>query len=210
MNERSAASSAGALEHDRARGEEFDSKRRAILDAAADVFFRRGFTAGTTKEIAAQVGLSQPAIYHYVGSKEDLLNEIALKVDQDLMGALDRALDRTESDPVAQLRAVIEETTAAICDNTRTFAVYYKEQHSLAATTLKKVQADERAFIERVVEVVEHAQRQGALPRERPVWVLAEAILGMVSWLHRWYRPEHSNEPRDIAEAFAALLRLDA
>jgi AcrR family transcriptional regulator len=44
--------------------EEFEAKRRAILEGASEVFVRRGFAAGTTKEIAAEVDLSQPAIYH--------------------------------------------------------------------------------------------------------------------------------------------------
>ena len=38
-----------------------DAKRRAILEAAAEVFMRHGFDAGTTKEVAAEVGLRSPS-----------------------------------------------------------------------------------------------------------------------------------------------------
>src|SRR3954465_14861572 len=89
------------------------AKRLASLGGAAEVFVRRGFAAGTTKEIAAEVGLSQPAIYHYVGSKHDLLREIALHVDEEMNGALARGLAVSE-EPGRQLRGIIHEFTAAV------------------------------------------------------------------------------------------------
>lgn len=185
----------------------FDVKRRAILDGAAEVFYERGFTAGTTKEIAAKVGLSQPAIYHYVGSKDALLREIALQVDKDLSAALERALSAS-GDTRARLRAIVTEVTEAVVLNRKTFAVYYKEFHALQGETREKVTADERTFMARVVNVASAAQDEDALPKGHSPLVLAEAILGMVSWVHRWYRPTGPQRADDIAQAFIDLLGL--
>jgi AcrR family transcriptional regulator len=50
-----------------------EARRAQILDAAAQVFARRGFGRATTKEIARTAGISEGTIYNYFSGKEDLL-----------------------------------------------------------------------------------------------------------------------------------------
>ena len=51
-------------------------RRREILEAGIDVFATNGFRAGSIREIAEVVGISQAGLLHYVGSKEGLLQLI--------------------------------------------------------------------------------------------------------------------------------------
>ena len=61
----------------KSKKEELVRKRSAqILEAAARVFAQKGYHAATTKEIAAQAGVSEGTIYNYFHSKEDLLLSI--------------------------------------------------------------------------------------------------------------------------------------
>jgi AcrR family transcriptional regulator len=182
-----------------------EAKRREILAGAARVFYRRGFAAGTTKEIAAEVGLSQPAIYHYMGAKDDLLREIALKVDEDLMSALERGLARG-STPKEQLRAVIEEFVAAIIDNQQSFEVYLREFTSFAPDLQAKVTRDERRFMVRLANLVEQAQaEEGFAPGAKPM-VAAQGIAGMVCWIFHWYRPGKELNPQGVADVLSTLI----
>lgn len=48
-------------------------RRRAIVDAAFDVFAARGYLAGSLQEIADQVGMSQTSLLHYFPTKRQLL-----------------------------------------------------------------------------------------------------------------------------------------
>ena len=183
----------------------YEAKRQEVLAAAARVFFRRGFSAGTTKEIAAEVGLSQPAIYHYMGAKDDLLREIALKVDEDLMSALERGLARG-SKPKEQLRAVIEEFVAAIVDNQQSFEVYLREFTSFAPDLQAKVSRDERRFMARLAKLVEQAQaEEGFAPGAHPM-VAAQGIAGMVCWCFHWYRPGKELDSQGIADVLCTLI----
>ncbi|MBN1321892.1 MAG: TetR/AcrR family transcriptional regulator [Thermoleophilia bacterium] len=50
--------------------------RQIILDAAARVFLRDGLSA-STRDIAAEAGVTQAAIYHYFPGKKDLIQEAA-------------------------------------------------------------------------------------------------------------------------------------
>ena len=186
---------------------DFDRKRRAIIEGAAEVFAEKGFVAGTTKDIATKVGLSQPAIYHYAATKEVLLREIALRVCEDMLQALQEAQE-IEGDSVDRLRAVVYNFTNAVIDNRRTFAVYYKEMHQLSPDVREQLRQGERAFVQGVGDLVLDLQKMGRLPAEASSTVITEGILGMVSWVYRWYRPEGPLTADAIAGMFLQLLGL--
>lgn len=186
---------------------EHELKRRAILEGAADVFMRRGFVAGTTKEIAAEVGLSQPAIYHYVGSKADLLREIALHVDHDMIRALQVGLD-SSTEPHRQLRGVIHEFTAAVVRDHRVFAVFWQELRMLPDQVRETIAEDERTFVRKVGELVAVLQKAGRMPAG-PRTVIAEAVLSMPSWMYKWYRPGGELTAEEIADVYCRLIGLD-
>jgi len=71
-------------------------KRRAILDAAAEVFGEQGYERASVDAIAAQANVSKPTIYHHFGTKELLfresLAESAARINSESMAAI-AALD---------------------------------------------------------------------------------------------------------------------
>jgi AcrR family transcriptional regulator len=192
---------------EKSTSEEFARTREAIVRAAADVFSRDGFRAGTTKDIAARVGLSQPSLYYYVGSKETLLSELAIKLDHDMAATLERA-QQISSEPREQLKAFIHELTRAVMNDTKLFAVYWAEARWLPETVAAQVGADERRFVRQVVDLIERVQADGGLPKGPPQ-VVAESILGMVLWMYRWYRGSSGLKADDIASVFMRMLALE-
>ena len=54
------------------RRKEHEARRKAILKAAREVFFRKGFMDATVDEIAERCDLAKGTIYLYFGSKEEL------------------------------------------------------------------------------------------------------------------------------------------
>jgi len=188
------------------RNDDWEDKRRRILDVAAEVFFVRGYDRGTTQEIAERAGMSQPTIYHYVGSKEVLMSEIARQVDRDFTKALDDAF-AVPADTATQLRRIIGAFVRSLAINQRTFAVYWKEFRALPEDVGREVSGHERDFVARVEEVVSRAQKEGVLPAEHPTRIISEGILGMMSWMHWWYRPDEF-DPDQVAAAFCDLIGL--
>ena len=53
-----------------------EEKRRQILDAAVRAFARKGYHACRVGEIAEEAGVAYGLVYHYFGSKEELLETI--------------------------------------------------------------------------------------------------------------------------------------
>lgn len=57
-----------------------ESSRATILEAATQVFARRGFAGTTMQEISNESGIKKPLIYHHFGSKEGLYSAVKTSI----------------------------------------------------------------------------------------------------------------------------------
>ncbi len=56
---------------------QYDEKRSAVFEAAADVFSRYGFRRTSMNDVAEAAGVSRPALYLMFENKEDLFRQLA-------------------------------------------------------------------------------------------------------------------------------------
>ena len=61
----------------RGRSASYDDQREMILDKAAQLFARRGYSATSMNQVAEACGLSKATLYHYYRDKYSLLVSIA-------------------------------------------------------------------------------------------------------------------------------------
>jgi len=67
-------------------------RRRQILDAAVRVFAEKGFTQCRVSDIAEEAGVAYGLVYHYFGSKDEVLDTLFLErwdVMVDVIGDID-------------------------------------------------------------------------------------------------------------------------
>jgi AcrR family transcriptional regulator len=81
------------------------SKR--VHAAAVKLFAAKGFAATGLRELAGEAKLTPAALYHYMGSKDDLLVEIMRSTIEPLDQAARETVDAIE-DPSAKLAALVE------------------------------------------------------------------------------------------------------
>lgn len=91
----------------RRRSEHQELSRTQLLDAAEEVFGRKGFHDTTLKEIAEQAGFSVGSVYSFFESKEDLFVSVFLRRGDEFMPVLE-AIVATEGDPLARLHELVE------------------------------------------------------------------------------------------------------
>jgi TetR/AcrR family transcriptional regulator, fatty acid metabolism regulator protein len=89
-------------------------KRRIILDAAIRVFARQGFHSARVSDIADEAGVAYGLVYHYFGSKDEVLDTLFLERWELLLEAI-REVDRGGDEPRQKLRAI----TSFIVDSYR-------------------------------------------------------------------------------------------
>jgi AcrR family transcriptional regulator len=76
-------------------------KRRLILDAAVKVFARRGYHGSRVGDIAEQAGIAHGLLYHYFGSKQEVLETLFRENWRELVERF-RAVAEVEGEPATE------------------------------------------------------------------------------------------------------------
>src|SRR5437667_11790095 len=75
------------------RSPKWQARDQAIIATSARVFARRGYHATGIMELCAENDLGKGALYHYIGSKEELLAAIHDRVMDEVMLGADRVVE---------------------------------------------------------------------------------------------------------------------
>ena len=123
MTSAKSTSPAGGSEPERQRRPRGEP-RRLLIEAARDLFNRKGYSSTSTREIAEQATVSETLIYRYFRTKAGLFREAMV---QPFVEALDAEIERLDTHPI---------TEALALDETREFvgALYdlFRKHRSLA------------------------------------------------------------------------------
>lgn len=103
-------------------------RERQILDAAARLFYERGFHNVGVDEIGAHVGITGPAIYGHFSSKHHLLGALF----HEALDQLFLATGTRQDDPHAELAALIHGHAAYALGHRELVGLYTREHLSLA------------------------------------------------------------------------------
>lgn len=82
---------------------ERDETAKLILQAARQLFMAHGYRAVSTRQVAEAVGLTQPALYHHFGTKEELYAAVAMAELVRMRAGLER-IARREAQAEERLR----------------------------------------------------------------------------------------------------------
>jgi AcrR family transcriptional regulator len=172
-----------------------ESRRLDILRAAARVFRRRGIAAAGMREIAEQAGLSPGNLYHYFSGKDEILLFCQERTLERMLAAVDAA----RGTATERLRAVLRAHVHCMLDELEGATAHLDVEalpQKLRAPMIEKRDAYERAVRGIVAE---------AMPRGDAALV-TRAMLGAVNWTARWYRPDGTQGPEEIAETLSDYL----
>lgn len=176
-----------------------------VYAAALRLFRQKGYHATSMQDIAAAVGLYKGSLYHYIGSKEDLLVQVFERALGGVLGEVERIAADASLGPSAQLRLLVEAHVEAVAENLDALTVYLHEFRALAGESLVRMQAQRERYRELVSAVVERGVRLGEFAAP-DVGIAALGLLGMCNWVAQWYRPGGRLSAREIGGYFADLV----
>src|SRR5690242_16033759 len=87
--------------HSPRRAEQAIATRRAVLDAARDLFIEHGYAGTTVADVARRARVAVDTVYATVGRKPALLREVL----ETAISGTDRAIPAAERDYVVRIRA---------------------------------------------------------------------------------------------------------
>ena len=134
-------------------------KRRLILDAGIRVFARKGFHHCRVSDVADEAGVAYGLVYHYFGSKEEILNQVFTgrwQVMLDAIAEIDRRelpardklyavasfiIDSYHHDPDV-MKVIIVEVTRAANTFGREHLEMIREAYGMIAAIVESARAD--------------------------------------------------------------------
>src|SRR5205807_3480392 len=145
---------------DSPRRAKWQARRQAIIDTSASVFARRGYHATGITELCAANDLGKGALYHYIGSKEELLAAIHDRVMDEVMGGADRVAEAGGS-PSEQLAMLGNELLDVIHRYPDPVWVFLHEFPALTGERAAKFRARRREYEQSVEAVLRAGVKTG-------------------------------------------------
>ncbi len=136
-------------------------RRLALVQAAVEVFFAKGYHASRVADVAEAAGISQGTVYNYVKSKEDLL----FMVCEDHLRGYERIVTaalQAARTPREKLDALLKGTVQAIFSYRKNYVVMLRELHLVQRERRRafmKLAADQRKICEDIL--CEIAEEEG-------------------------------------------------
>jgi AcrR family transcriptional regulator len=141
-------------------------KRRQILDAAIRVFATRGFHACRVSDVADEAGVAYGLVYHYFGSKEEILNTLFTErwqVMLDAIAEIDKQQDVAARDKLYLVASFIIDSYRHEPDLMKVIIVEVtRAANSFGREHLAKI----REAYDMIGQIVEGAQREGVFKQE--------------------------------------------
>jgi AcrR family transcriptional regulator len=172
-----------------------EDRHEDVLSAAASLFRRRGYRATRLEEIADELGVTRAALYYYVHTKQELLEQICTRSMQTIEAALQEV--RVVPDAADRLRAF----ATAFATNTATDAarVAFRDAQELRPEFRSGMRERGHRVTDGAVEIIEDGIASG---RFRPVdaVVTASGLLSTLNALPDWVRPDRHGSLEEVTE----------
>jgi len=185
------------------REQQRETKRQAVLQAAAQLFNERGFHATSLDDIAARLNVSKPTLYYYVKNKDEILLQCVRQgLEMTLEGI--EASRQSGGNAVDQLRACMQAYADIVMQpfGMCLIRVGDEEVPEPSRTELRRMKSEiDHAFRRLVAQGVQEGSLAPCDPK-----MSAFVIAGALSWIGRWYQPGGDYTPEQIAQQCIATL----
>lgn len=177
--------------------------RDRILEEAARLFTEKGYEATSVQDIAQALGLSKAALYHHFRGKEEILLEISLLALEGLLRAGEEAL-RVE-DPKEALLRFMEAHARYLEENYAFFVGMLQGMQSLSPENRARTVVLRDRHEANLREILRRGVAQGAF-RPVDVALAGRAVLSMLNWMIRWFRPGGPLRAEEVARGYFDLI----
>lgn len=178
---------------------------RELIDVAARVFYEHGYKSATMQNIADELGILKGGLYHYVGSKEDLLYYVIESPHREALDLV-RECQSMGGNVVERLAALVRGQILKLTKNYIHWNIFLNDYESLNDEQKRHLVEDRKTYQGYMRSLIEEGQRAGSFRADLDPPLASLAILGMVNWASRWYRPDERRTPDDIADEFVKLV----
>lgn len=171
--------------------------RMLILDAAARIFGRKGYSATSLREIAEAAGMQAGSLYYHFSSKDEIFDEVLSTGMRDIHDKVERAVLALGENVSHRQR--IECAMKAHLELLLMKSEYYAPASRVHVHAPEPLVSRHREFRHQYGRLwdsfLRDAQRAGELRKEIKIVPLRMLILGALNWTLEWF--DTDNYPID-------------
>jgi len=181
-------------------------RKAQILVASAELFSRKGYEKTSMKDIADQVGISKPALYHHLKSKHELLYTIMNDLMEFGIAGLQK-IDRMSIPVEEKIRLGIQHHLSSFDQYIAEYAVMLHEKTDWLPSSLeRKIKRKFKQYTSLWDKLIGEAIFHKVIQSEIDPKILMWAILGMCNWVYKWYSRDGRLSTSEIGEIFSQIL----
>jgi AcrR family transcriptional regulator len=179
------------------------SARRAELTRiAARLFAEKGYQGTSLADLAEELGVQKPSLYHHIASKEDLLWDVASDGAAAFHAALDAVAERAPA--VEKIRLALRAHLAVVAGQLDVATVFTREWRHLEGERRERFLAERRRYEERIRDLFREGVEGSELRTDLDVATAALLFLSAANWAYTWLRAGGDTDA--LADRFFAVL----
>ncbi|MFA4837170.1 MAG: TetR/AcrR family transcriptional regulator [Dehalococcoidia bacterium] len=180
------------------------TRREEIYQAAARLFFKKGYHATGMRELAKAVGIDQAVLYYYYPSKAEILYDIMKTGTFDLMKSVDDALHSTQT-PSEKLMAFLTVHMSHFLRRREEVGMSFIEFRNLNPEQQAELRQWQSAYLAKFRSILEQGIEEGAFQPIDAKTVTMLLLAGTTS-VAAWYHPSGPLDPEQMAAVFADVV----
>ncbi len=168
----------------------------SIAKVSADLFSSKGYLETSMQDIAVAAKVTKGGIYHYFGSKTEILYFIcSTYVDLDLenleqsLSALKGRAEKTKFIIFRHINHYATHTSAA--------KTLLNEAYNLPPRYFREVKLREKKYFDIVAQVL--SAYLGVRRKKPALTALTFTLFGMMNWIYSWYNPKGPLKPEELS-----------
>jgi AcrR family transcriptional regulator len=185
--------------------ERYDRRRAGVIASAARLFAKHGYQQTSIADLSEFTGMTAGGLYHYIGSKDQLLIAIC---DELLDPLLPRAREivATEASAPEHLRLLLHAWVDHIAGHLDHMLVFTQERHVIEREAQwRGVRRQRKAFEQILDETLARGEAEGTMHFDDRGLALF-ALLGMVNYTPQWLRSGGRLSAAEIADGYCDIV----
>lgn len=179
-------------------------RRRELTRLAAQLFVQEGFDRTTVRMLAQEMGIKSGSLFHHFRDKQEILCAVIEEGTQNALAIAREALEACAPTPEARLHAMARAHLETLLTD--------RNAHVVALYEWRRLDAESRAHLSHLrdayealwQEVVGDALEAGLIHGDK--FLVSRFVLGALNWTVRWYDPDGSRTPEELARELIAMI----
>jgi AcrR family transcriptional regulator len=175
-----------------------------IFERATALFAERGFAGTSLQDIADAMGMTRPALYHYVKNKNEILSKLVTEITEGPAQQLAAINAQPALSPTERLREMVRVVVTRTAQQPSRFRLLIRSESDLPPELSAIHERAKRRVLAEFVGAIEEGARRGEF---RPVdaRVAALGVLGLCNWVAWWHHARDGLGPAEIAEQLSEM-----